>query len=182
MSSTLFIIAIDWVLRQTTADTPRGIRWETFSTLEDLDFADDLALLSHTHQHIQEKTTRLRTFSNQIGLRINTRKSEVMILNNANSPSVLLDGQALPQTVTCTYLGSTVRVDGGAGTDIKERLSKARAAFNNLQNVWKSGQYTTRIKLKLYNSCVIPTLLYGSECWRMTEADQQKLHLSYKEP
>jgi len=98
-----------------------------------------------------------------------------MILNNANSPSVLLDGQALPQTVTFTYLGSTVRVDGGAGTDIKQRLSKARAAFNNLQNVWKSGQYTTRIKLKLYNSCVIPTLLYGSECWRMTEADQQKL-------
>jgi len=172
---TLFIIAIDWVLRQTTADTPRGIRWGTFSTLEDLDFADDLALLSHTHQHIQEKTTRLRMFSNQIGLRINTRKSEVMILNNANSPSVLLDGQALPQTVTFTYLGSTVRVDGGAGTDIKERLSKARAAFNNLQNVWKSGQYTTRIKLKLYNSCVIPTLLYGSECWRMIEADQQKL-------
>jgi len=59
MSSTLFIIAIDWVLRQTTADTPRGIRWGTFSTLEDLDFADDLALLSHTHQHIQEKNQQI---------------------------------------------------------------------------------------------------------------------------
>ena len=103
-----------------------------------------------------------------VGLRINTRKSEVMILNICNSPSVLLDGQALPQTVTFTYLGSTVRVEGATGTDIKQQLSKERAAFNNLQNVWKSGQYTTRIKLKLYNSCVIPTLLYGSECWRMT--------------
>lgn len=70
-----------------------------------------------------------------VGLRINTRKSEFMILNNANSPSVLLDGQALPQTVTFIYLGSTVRVDGGAGTNIKQRRSKARAAFNNLQNV-----------------------------------------------
>lgn len=30
-----------------------------FSTLEDLDFADDLALVSHTHQHMQERTTRL---------------------------------------------------------------------------------------------------------------------------
>jgi len=59
MSSTLFIIAIDWVLRQTTADTPRGIRWGTFSTWEDLDFADDLALLSHTHQHIQEKNQQI---------------------------------------------------------------------------------------------------------------------------
>ena len=30
-----------------------------FSALEDLDFADDLALVSHTHQHMQEKTSRL---------------------------------------------------------------------------------------------------------------------------
>lgn len=176
MSSTLFIIAIDWVLRQTTSDEPRGIRWTTFSTLEDLDFADDLALLSHTHQHIQEKTSRLKTFSSQIGLRINTKKSEVMILNNDQSPSVALDEQDLPKTDQFTYLGSTVRIDGGAETDIKQRLSKARAAFNNLQNVWKSGQYTTRIKLKLYSSCVIPILLYGCECWRMTDADQEKLN------
>lgn len=44
-----------------------------------------------------------------------------------------------------------------------------------LQPVWKSGQNTIRTKLNLYNSCILPILLYGSECWRMTEADQQKL-------
>ena len=32
-----------------------GIRWTPFTTLEDLDFADELALLSHTHQDMQEK-------------------------------------------------------------------------------------------------------------------------------
>ena len=30
-------------------------------------------------------------------------------------------------------------------------------------------------KLKLYQSCVLSTLLYGSECWRMTENDLTKL-------
>ena len=54
MSAVLFNIAIDWVMRQATEDQKRGIR-PSFSTLEDLDFADDLALLSHTHQHMQEK-------------------------------------------------------------------------------------------------------------------------------
>ena len=48
MPSVLFNIAIDWVLRRTVEDQRRGIRWTPFSTLEDLDFADDLALLSHT--------------------------------------------------------------------------------------------------------------------------------------
>ena len=43
MSPILFLMAIDWVMRKTTADKPRGIQWTLFSQLEDLDFADDLA-------------------------------------------------------------------------------------------------------------------------------------------
>ena len=42
-------------------------------------------------------------------------------------------------------------------------------------NIWRSAQYSTKTKLKLYQSCVVSTLLYGSECWRMTEADLSKL-------
>ena len=55
MSSVLINIAIDWVLCRTVEDQRRGIRWTPFSTLEDLDFEDDVALLSHTRQ----KTDRL---------------------------------------------------------------------------------------------------------------------------
>ena len=174
MSSTLFVIAIDWIMRQ-TINTPRGIRYGIFTFLEDLDFADDLALLSHTHQHLQEKTSRLQKFSGQIGLKINIKKTEVMVLNNNSNTSVQLNEENLKICETFTYLGSTVKIDGGTDTDINKRLAKARAVFSNLNRVWKSSQYTTRTKLKLYNSCVLPTLLYGSECWRMTENDQQKL-------
>ncbi len=35
--------------------------------------------------------------------------------------------------------------------------------------------YSTRTKLKLYHSCVLTTLLYGSECWRLTEKNLSKL-------
>ena len=63
MSALFFNIVIDWVMRRTTENQARGIRWTLLSTLEDLDFADDLALVSHTHQHMQEKTSRLSTFS-----------------------------------------------------------------------------------------------------------------------
>ena len=65
--SVLFNIAIDWVLRRTAEDQRRGKRWTPFSTLEDLDFADDLALLSHTWQHTQEKTDRLSISIQQPG-------------------------------------------------------------------------------------------------------------------
>ena len=45
--------------RKTTGDSKRGITWYIFSTLEDLDFADDIALLSSRRDHIQEKSQRL---------------------------------------------------------------------------------------------------------------------------
>ena len=44
-----------------------------------------------------------------------------------------------------------------------------------LNNVWRYSQYSTRTKLRIYQSCVLSTLLYGSECWRMTESDITKL-------
>ena len=80
MSALLFKITIDWVMRQTTQDKNRGIRWILFTNLEDLDFADDLALISHTHSHIQEKTNRPHIYAKQVSLKINKRKTEVMTL------------------------------------------------------------------------------------------------------
>ena len=81
--------------------------------MEDLDFVEDLALLYHTHQHMQEKTRRLTKFGQQVGLQISKRKTEIMTLN-VNAPAlVLLDDQTLPSTEKLTYLGSAVRQDGG---------------------------------------------------------------------
>lgn len=76
---------------------------------------------------------------------------------------------------TLTYLGSKATTYVGAETDIKQRLSKARKAFNNLQTVWKSSQYTTRTKLKLYKSCIQAILVYVLECSRMIESDLNTL-------
>ena len=88
MSALLFNLAIDWVMRRTTEDQTRGIRWTLFSELENLDFADDLALFSHTHQHMQEDTSRLCEFAQQIGLNISEKKTEVMTLNIPNASQV----------------------------------------------------------------------------------------------
>ena len=58
-----FNLVVDWIIRHTTEGQLRGIRWTALSCLEDLDYTDDEAVLSHTHSHIQEKTRRLNTFA-----------------------------------------------------------------------------------------------------------------------
>ena len=53
--------------------------------MEDLDYADDVALLLHTHLHIQEKTQSLNTFAKQVGLNISNEKTEIIALNTINT-------------------------------------------------------------------------------------------------
>ena len=44
----LFLLAIDWVLKTPTGQEEYGIQWTASTRLDDLDFADDLAILSHS--------------------------------------------------------------------------------------------------------------------------------------
>ena len=55
------------------------------------------------------------------------------------------------------------------------RLGTARGAFIRLKSILKSTSTIRKTKMKLYNSCVLPVLLYGAECWRMIEKDINKL-------
>ena len=57
----------------------------------------------------------------------------------------------------------------------QEPSRKARNAFRMLNNAWRSQQYSTKTKMKLYQSFVLSTLLHGSECWRMIDSDLNKL-------
>ena len=59
-------------------------------TLEDIDYADDIALLSHRNQDIQGKTEDLEKYGKQIGLNINSEKTKLMKLNpKINQPLVI---------------------------------------------------------------------------------------------
>ncbi|XP_070196461.1 uncharacterized protein [Littorina saxatilis] len=142
--------------RSSCGEQPRGIRWTLFSSLEDLGFADDLTLLPYTHQHMQDKTTRIIIFAHQVGLKISHKKPEVMTLNIPNPSPIQVDGADLPTTESFTYLGSAVRHDGEAGSNIKSHLSKARNTFKMLNNIWRSSQYSATTKLRFTRAVSSP--------------------------
>ena len=176
MSPSLFLMAIDWVMRKTTADKPRGIQWTLFSHLEDLDFADDLAVLSSSYTHLQEKTERLNQYAKQTGLNINGPKTQVMCVNATPDAPIIVNGETLDNVEEFTYLGSLVSKDNATEKDIKARLGKAHGVFARLYTIWKSKQYSLKTKVRLYNSNVKSVLMYGSECWRVTVRDMKKIN------
>ena len=56
LSPFLFLFAIDCIMKERTNNRRNGIQWSLLDQLDDLDFADDLALLSHkTKPHAGKK-------------------------------------------------------------------------------------------------------------------------------
>ncbi|XP_063427447.1 uncharacterized protein LOC134710955 [Mytilus trossulus] len=151
------------------SNTNNGIRWTLSSNLKDIDYADDLAIVSNTKNQMKEKTEVLEQNARMIGLKINSKKTQIMTVNMLYTPDIKVNGEQLELVQSFTYLGSIVKSEGGAGQDIKTKIGKARSAFHRLRNIWETPSIRKKTKLKIYNSCVTSVLLYGAECWRMTE-------------
>ena len=174
LSPILFLIIIDWVMRKSTNDANRGIPWGEGFNLDDLDFADDLALLSNKQDDLQNKTNNLVKFADQVGLKVNAKNMHTGA--DTDSP-IYIDGEAVKSTKKFTYLGSVMSVEDGALSDIKARLAKARNAFSNLNSIWRTNKYSLDLKLKIYNSNVKSILMYGAETWRFVRNDFNKLNV-----
>ena len=168
MSPFLFLLAIDWVMKQSTEDKRNGIQWMMWTQLDDLDFADDLALLSHTQQQMQDKTNTIATNSARLGLSIHRGKSKILRVNAADTSPINLEGEALEEVEEFTYLGSIVDKQGGTDADVRVRTGKARGAFIQLKNIWSSRDLAITTKIRIFNTNVKSVLLYGVETWRTT--------------
>ncbi|VDP30378.1 unnamed protein product [Schistosoma margrebowiei] len=82
-------------MKTSTFEGKHGIQWTSMVQLDDLDFANDLALLSHTQQQMQEKTTSVAAASAAVGLNIHKGKSKVLRYNTACTNPITIDGEDL---------------------------------------------------------------------------------------
>ncbi|VDP67647.1 unnamed protein product [Schistosoma mattheei] len=116
-------------MKTSTSEGKHGIQWTDWMQLDDLDFADDLALLSQMQQQMQEKTTSVAANSAAVDLNIHKGKSKILGYNTACTNPITLDGEDLEDVNTFTYLGSIIVEHGGSDADVKARIGKARAGY-----------------------------------------------------
>ncbi|VDP40137.1 unnamed protein product [Schistosoma margrebowiei] len=100
-------------MKTSTSEGKHGLQWISRMQLDDLDFADDLALISQTQPQMQEKTTSVAAASTAIGLNIHKGKSRVLRYNTACTNPITIDGEDLEDVKTFTYLGTIIYEHGG---------------------------------------------------------------------
>ena len=70
-------------------------------------------------------------------------------------------------------MGIIISQDGGADMDIQSRLN--RDVSMSMKIVLQLTQYSTCMKLRMYQSCILTTRLYGSGCRRIIEQNVSRL-------
>jgi len=97
--------------------------------------------------------------------------------NPTNNPPILVGNNcSIPVVDKFNYLGSIASSEATDKADVKARISTASNAFGALNKpVFKNPKISQNAKVALYLSLIISILLYGSECWVLTKADEDAL-------
>ena len=65
-----------------------GIQWSPTTQLHDLDFADDIVLLTQAFTHLQEKTATVQEEAAKQGLQINVGKTKTLRIGQTHATPI----------------------------------------------------------------------------------------------
>ena len=176
----LFIILIDYLMMQATRDTPSGVithprrsRRYPAETINDLDFADDIALLESSNIGAQTQLTKTAESAAQLGLVISVAKTEYMTFNCSPQPPLHVYGEPIKHVTNFKYLGSMM---ASSTSDLARRKALAWTAFWKLERLWRNTTIPIGTKVKLFNTTCVTVLLYGCESWVITNDMESKIN------
>ena len=85
-------------------------------------------------------------------------------------PPVVVNGAVVESVEEFVHLNSLQLTDIWPAADIVRRREIAAGSMRKLDNIWLSRKIKMASKVRIYKSCIVTILLYGSETWTFTKA------------
>ena len=180
----LFIIVLDYALRKAISGRevelgftikPRKSSRYPAEVQTDLDFADDISLLSDTIAQAQKLLDLVEQECKKVGLHLNSSKTKFIALNAPSDVKLTTANEELEKVQDFKYLGSYIM---SSAKDIKIRKAKAWKALNDMSKIWTSD-ISRPVKSRFFFATVESVLLYGSETWTLTPSLEKSLNGCY---
>ncbi|VDP27974.1 unnamed protein product [Schistosoma curassoni] len=155
--------------------------WNKKRAIKNMMLVNSYPAINNAQQRMQEKTISVEPASAAVGLNIHKGKSNILQYNTTSNNTITLDGEALEDVKSFTYLGNIIDVHSGSDANVKSWIGKARTPYLQLKNICNSKQHnSTNIKLRNFNTNVNIVLLYEAETWTTTKANIQKIQSKEK--
>ena len=146
-------------------------------------FADDLTLLSATVVGLQNQLNILQRETARLRLTVNLDKSKIIVFRKGgflrSTEKWLLGGRQLEVVNSYKYLGITFSTKLCFTAAMEETKLKGKKSTNEiLSTLGRIGCSSPDIFFKLFDSQVVPLLLYASEIWGYKPFKQiEQVHL-----
>ena len=129
--------------------------------------ADDIRTLASSIDDSIQQTDTVRSFAASRGLQLCTKKCTLILSRGKAAHSRLLaNTNYLPVVDSAKCLGIWWKAAPYSRESIKERITKARAAFYSHGQLGAfHGLLNPLSSRSLIEACIIPVLMYGSESW-----------------
>jgi hypothetical protein len=177
LSPFLFNFVIDTIFDTALSSCDdSGIEFLPGGKLSDLEYADDVVLLSENTGKLQVFLNELNSCVAMFGMRFAPSKCKMLLQDWVGpAPTLTLAGEPLAEVDKFCYLGSFISPCGKLSNEVSYRIQKARVAFINLSHLWRRHDIRLSVKGRVYAATVRPVLLYGSETWPLRAEDKQRL-------
>ena len=88
-----------------------------------------------------------------------------------------IQGVRLKKVPEYKYLGSVIQEDKEMDKEVTSKIPVGWAKWKAASGVLCDRRVPRKLKDKFYRTVVRPVLKYGSECWAMKKAHEQRMHV-----
>ena len=142
--------------------------------LSHLIFADDIVIFSHSPKQLQRRIDELVAASSTVGLKVNVKKTKTMT-NFPGTASLSISGEPIEEVNEFVYLGQLVSLPRDHYTEIKRRVQASWNAYRKYKHFLTAPAIAMKLKRRLFNMVIVPTMLYGAETWALTKQAETRL-------
>lgn len=140
-------------------------------------FADDQIVIAHDEDSLQKALFKLSYVSKDYNLKISTTKTKVLALKGKLPirNKIVIENQIIEQITNFNYLGCNVGMD--RELDINRKISRYQQFCGTITRTLL-GKCQRDTLLKFYKVIAIPMLMYGAECWTLTEIQRNRVEVA----
>ena len=144
--------------------------------LTNLRFADDVLITGRSLQQLSDMLALLGAESAVSGLQLHPDKTKIISsTNREHRPRQKfvrvgdMKIEVLARNGKIKYLGRQITFEDAHRAELSNRLKAAWAKFMQYRDELTKKRYSLSDRLRLFDSVVSPTVLYGSETWTLTK-------------
>jgi hypothetical protein len=173
LAPALFCRAMDVIMEQVSLTVGVNVGRTHFT---DTNYADDVVLFVNNENEYPTALLSMETEASKLGLHVSWSKTKIQNIGTGSpDTSLTINNEKVEAVTEFSYLGSLQTNGADSTADCQRHIGMAANTMKTLSRVWNQRNLSLKTKFRIYSTCVLPVLLYGSECWTLSQNGWNKL-------